>query len=182
LKGAAIKVYRGRVVAATAAVAALVATALVVVPTVATPPSPEVTTTAIGMGRFTAIDTNVKTDINPGTPTEFWRARIKTKRRSDLYVLENMIPPGKTFGWHRHPGPSLVIVKSGTATFYLAADPTCTPHVVPAGAGFVDQGHDVHVVRNQGTVDLVTVVVSLVPAGFARRIDHPSPGNCLPNG
>jgi hypothetical protein len=75
-----------------------------------------------------------------------------------------------------------VIVKSGTATFYLAADPTCTPHVVPAGSGFVDQGHDVHVVRNEGRVDLVTVVVSLVPAGFARRIDEPSPGNCLPNG
>jgi hypothetical protein len=25
-------------------------------------------------------------------------------------------------------------------------------------------------------------VVSLVPAGFARRIDEPSPGTCLPNG
>jgi hypothetical protein len=70
-----------------------------------------------------------------------------------------------------------VIVKAGTATFYLAADPTCTPHVVPAGSGFVDQGHDAHVVRNEGSVDLVTVVVSLVPAGFGRRIDEPSPGN-----
>jgi quercetin dioxygenase-like cupin family protein len=96
-------------------------------------------------------------------------------------VLQNTIAPGGTFGWHRHPGPSLVIVKSGTATFYLASDPTCTPHVVPAGSGFVDQGHDVHVVRNEGSVDLVTVVVSLVPAGFDRRIDEPSPG-CLPNG
>jgi len=36
-------------------------------------------------------------------------------------------------------------------------------------------------VRNEGSVDLVTVVVSLVPAGFARRIDEPSPGNCLPD-
>ena len=54
--------------------------------------------------------------------------------------------------------------------------------VVPAGSGFVDQGHDVHVVRNEGSVDLVTVVVSLVPAGFARRIDEPSPGTCLPDG
>ena len=32
-------------------------------------------------------------------------------------------------------------------------------------------GHDVHVVRNEGSIDLVTVVVSLVPAGFDRRID-----------
>jgi quercetin dioxygenase-like cupin family protein len=177
-----MKLHRRRILAAVAAVAVLVAASLLVLPARATPPSPEVTTTPIGMGRFTDIDTNVKTDINPGTPTEFWRARIKTKRSSDLYVLENTIPPGKTFGWHRHPGPSLVIVKSGTATFYLAADPTCTPHMVPAGSGFVDQGHDVHVVRNEGRVDLVTVVVSLVPAGFARRIDEPPPGNCLPNG
>jgi quercetin dioxygenase-like cupin family protein len=170
------------VIASVATVGALVATALVVVPAVATPPSPEVTTTPIGMGRFADIDTNVKTDINPGPATEFWKARIKTKQSSDLHVLQNTIPPGKTFGWHRHPGPSLVIVKSGTATFYLAKDPTCTPHVVLAGSGFVDQGHDVHVVRNEGNVDLVTVVVSLVPAGFARRIDEPSPGTCLPNG
>ena len=177
-----MKRYRSRILAAIATIAALVAAALIVLPARATPPSPEVITTPIGMGRFTNIDTNVKTDINPGTPTKLWKARIKTKRSSDLHVLQNTIAPGGTFGWHSHPGPSLVIVKSGTATFYLAADPTCTPHVVPAGAGFVDQGHDVHVVRNQGSVDLVTVVVSLVPAGFARRIDQPSPRNCLPNG
>jgi quercetin dioxygenase-like cupin family protein len=177
-----MNIHPRRIVAIAVAVIALVATALVVVPAVATPPSPEVTTTAIGMGRFTNIDTKVKTDIDPGAATKFWTARIKTKRASDLYVLENRIPPGKTFGWHSHPGPSLVIVKSGTASVYLAADPTCSPHVVPAGSGFVDQGHDVHVVRNQGRVDLVTVVVSLVPEGFARRIDEPSPGTCLPNG
>jgi len=175
-------IHPRRVAAAAAAIIALVATALVVVPAVATPPSPEVITTPIGMGHFADIDTKVRTDIDPGTATQFWTARITTKRSSDLYVLQNTIPPGKTFGWHSHPGPSLVIVKSGTASFYLAADPTCTPHVVPAGSGFVDQGHDVHVVRNEGRVDLVTVVVSLVPEGFARRIDEPSPGNCLPNG
>jgi quercetin dioxygenase-like cupin family protein len=168
-------------IAAIAAVGALAGAALVVVPARATEPS-GVTTTMIGVGRFTTIDANATTDINPGKPTEFWKARIKTKRSSDLHVLQNTIAPGGTFGWHRHPGPSLVIVKSGTATFYLASDPSCTPHVVPAGSGFVDQGQDVHVVRNEGSVDLVTVVVSLVPAGFERRIDEQSPGDCLPNG
>jgi hypothetical protein len=57
-------------------------------------------------------------------------------------------------------------------------DPTCTPHVVPAGSGFVDSGGDVQVVRNQGSIDLVTVVASLVPADAARRIHAPSPGTC----
>ena len=98
-------------------------------------------------------------------------------------MLQNTIAPGGTFGWHSHPGPSLVIVKSGTATFYMADDPTCSPQIVTAGQGFVDNGHDTHVLRNEGSVDLVTVVVSLVPAGFQRRIDEPSPDTgCLPNG
>ena len=70
-----------------------------------------------------------------------------------------------------------MIVKSGTATFYLANDPACAPHVVPAGSGFVDSG-GVHVVRNEGSVDLVTVVASLVPADAPRRIDAPRPRNC----
>jgi len=132
--------------------------------------------TIFAVGR--EIDAKSKTDIDPSTRTDFWQARIKTKGFSDLHVLQNTITPGGTFGWHSHPGPSLVIVKSGTATFYLGDDPSCTPHVVPAGSGFVDKGGDVHVVRNEGSVDLVTVVASLVPAGAMRRIDEPNPGNC----
>jgi quercetin dioxygenase-like cupin family protein len=137
-----------------------------------------VTTTILGVARFDNIDATTKTDIDPGAEHHFWRGRINTKGPSDLYVLQNTITPGGTFGWHSHPGPSLVTVKSGTATFYMSDDPTCSPHVVQAGSGFVDNGHDVHLVRNEGSVDLVTVVVSLVPAGFTRRIDEPSPGNC----
>jgi quercetin dioxygenase-like cupin family protein len=168
-------------IAAIAALGALVAAALLMLPAQATPPS-GVTTTNLGVGRFGEIDATAKTDIDPGPATEVWKARVQTKPSSDLHVLQNTIAPGGTFGWHRHPGPSLVIVKSGTASLYLATDPACRPQVVPAGSGFVDQGQDVHVVRNEGSVDLVTVVVSLVPAGFERRIDAPSPGTCLPNG
>jgi quercetin dioxygenase-like cupin family protein len=171
----------------------------------ATPPS-EVVTTNIAVGRFTDIDVRSKTALDATTKpvdgkggtvdgkgeqdddsnhrTNYWKARISTKGDSDLYVLQNTIAPGGTFGWHSHPGPSLVIVKSGTATFYMADDPTCAPVVVQAGTGFVDNGSDIHVVRNEGSVDLVTIVTSLVPAGFARRIDQPAPANCptLPNG
>jgi len=141
-----------------------------------------VTTLPIGVARFDNIDVTTKTDVDPGAATDFWQSRIDTKGASDLYVLQNTIVPGGTFGWHSHPGPSLVIVKSGTATFYMADDPTCSPHVVTAGSGFVDDGHDTHVVRNQGTVDVVTVVVSFVPAGFARRADQHAPSHGLPNG
>ena len=135
----------------------------------ATPPT-GVTPTVFGIGQFGPINTKGK--IGP------WRARIKVTRATDIHVLSNTIAPGGSFGWHSHPGPSFVIIKSGTATVYFGADPTCTPHRFPAGTGFVDRGLDVHVVRNEGAVDLVTVVVSFVPRGAPRRIDKPDPGNC----
>jgi quercetin dioxygenase-like cupin family protein len=97
---------------------------------------------------------------------------------SDLHVLSNRIAPGGTFGWHSHPGPSFVIIKSGTATVHLGADPKCRPHRFRAGSGFVDKGRAVHIVRNEGAVDLVTVVVSFVPKGAERRIDEPRPRHC----
>ena len=162
----------------------LIALALVVAaPALATPQS-GVTSVAIANGTFADIGIFTRTDIDPSVATHFWQVIIDTKGASHLYVVQNTVVPGGTFGWHSHPGPSLVIVKSGTAMFYMADDPTCSPHVVQAGSGFVDNGHDTHVVRNEGSVDLVTVVVSLVPAGFARRINEPAPANCpdLPNG
>jgi len=170
-------------------IAAIIGTALLVVPALATPPQ-GVASTIFAVGHFADINSTTKTALNPSTSgssdneKKFWQARIETKGLSDVYVLQNTIAPGGTFGWHSHPGPSLVIVKSGTGTFYEANDPTCSPHVVQAGSGFVDNGNDTHVVRNEGSVDLVTVVTSIVPAGFQRRIDQPAPTNCpkLPNG
>lgn len=60
-------------------------------------------------------------------------------------------------------------------TFYMGDDPTCTPHVVRAGEGFVDNGDDIHLVRNEGSVELVNIVTSIIPAGAQRRIDEPNP-------
>ena len=135
----------------------------------ATPPT-GVQPTIFGVGRFGPINTKGKVGA--------WSAIIKTTRASNMHVLSNRITPGGSFGWHSHPGPSFVIINSVTATVYFGADPTCRPHKFRAGSGFVDKGLDVHLVRNEGTVDLVTVVVSFVPNGKTRRIDEPKPDNC----
>jgi quercetin dioxygenase-like cupin family protein len=135
----------------------------------ATPPSNVISTT-FAVGQFDQIEAK--------TLSSSWQARIATKGRSDLYVLENRIAPGGSFGWHSHPGPSLVIVKTGALTLYRGDDPSCTPEVVPAGSGFVDDGGDTHLVRNEGSIETVVYVTSLVPRGAMRRIDEPSPGNC----
>jgi quercetin dioxygenase-like cupin family protein len=129
---------------------------------------------------FEEIQIKAKTDIAPGNPTDFWQARIDTKGESDLYVVKNTFVVGGYTGWHSHPGPSLVTVTQGTITAYDGDDPTCTPHVYPAGSTFIDPtsaGH-LHFLRNEGTEAAITVAVQLVPTGVNRRLEADDPGYC----
>lgn len=125
----------------------------------------------LGPSRLDEID--VKTKVGDH------EVEIKTEGSSDVYIVTNTVALGGYSGWHTHPGPSLVTVKSGTATFYDGDDPTCTPRVVQAGEAVVDiGGGHVHMVRNEGNVQLELVAFQIVPQGAARRIDVPDPGNC----
>ena len=118
-------------------------------------------------------------EIDVKTNTDEHKVVIKTWGLSDVYVVSNTVTVGGYSGWHTHPGPSLVTVKSGTATFYDGDDPTCTPRVVPAGEAVVDiGGGHVHMVRNEGSVQLELVAFQIVPQGATRRIDMPDPGYC----
>jgi hypothetical protein len=130
------------------------------------------TTEQLSFGNFGAID--VKT--NDALPHQ---VKLKTKGDSDVYVVRNTVLPGGHSGWHTHPGPSLITVTAGTATFYDSDDPTCSPQVYPVGTGVIDPGDGhVHILRNEGSVNLVTVTVQILPDGAPRRIDAPQPGNC----
>jgi quercetin dioxygenase-like cupin family protein len=107
------------------------------------------------------------------------KVEIATKGASDLYVVSNVIAPGGSTGWHSHPGPSLITVKSGTITQYEGDDPSCTPTLFTAGQSFVDPGGShVHILRNEGSVPAETIAVQIVASGAPRRIDMPAPGNC----
>ncbi len=108
-----------------------------------------------------------------------WLAQIRTKGELSVTVVENRVAPGGTFGWHSHPGPSLIILKTGTLTFYEADDPTCTPEVHVAGDAFVDEGTDIHVARNESaTQEAIVIVTRLLPLGEPSRVDQPDPANC----
>lgn len=100
--------------------------------------------------------------------------KLKTKGASDVYVVRNIIAPGGHTGWHSHPGPSIVSVKSGVATNYHAEEPG-VPHIQPAGTSFIDDGEGAHLVRNEGTTDLELIAFQILPAGATRRIDEPAP-------
>jgi hypothetical protein len=105
--------------------------------------------------------------------------RIKTHGVSDGYVVDNVIEPGGTTGWHSHPGPSLIFVVRGAVTNYESDDPKRTGQAYPAGTSFVDQGgRDVHMLRNNGDVVAETIAVQLIPANAPRRIDAAAPRNC----
>ena len=66
----------------------------------------------------------------------------------DIVVRQHDYVPGSTTGWHAHPGPILITVTKGQLTFYEYDDPTCAPHVISAGQGYVDTGHG-HIGRNE---------------------------------
>jgi quercetin dioxygenase-like cupin family protein len=138
-------------------------------------PQSGVTTTILAKSTFDDIDLKVHT-----IPADIWQAQIKTKGPSDIYVVDNKFAPGGTTGWHSHPGPSLIFVVAGTITNYTGDDPSCTPNVYTAGSSFIDTGDgDVHILRNEGSVQAETIAVQFLPKDAVRKIDVPvAPGNC----
>lgn len=105
-------------------------------------------------------------------------AELKSHDNTDIVVVRNVVSPGGHSGWHFHPGPVLVTVTSGTITFYMGDDPSCSPHVHPAGTTFFENGGMVGIARNESTVEATAVATFFVPAGSPTRIDAPAPGNC----
>ena len=103
---------------------------------------------------------------------------LKSHDNTDIAVANITVVPGGTSGWHSHPGPVLVVVKTGALTFYRADDPTCYPTLRSAGTSFIEEGGVVHIARNEGTVDATTVATYFLPASAPPRIDEAAPGNC----
>lgn len=110
------------------------------------------------------------------------KVRLSTKGSIEVAVQRIVAVPGATFGWHSHPGPTVVTVLSGTLSFYHAED--CTHRInYTAGQSFSNLPSEIHLARNEGTVDLVVYASYFVPArtpALPLRIDQPSPGAGCP--
>lgn len=137
------------------------------------------------VGQTLATTTFDELNINLHTlPADIWQMRLKTQGQTDMYVQSNTWQPGGTTGWHTHPGPSLVVITSGSVTIYDGDDPSCSPQVYSALPGyphnFVDAGGGhVHLVRNEDASIVATgYAVQMVPQGATRRIDAPAPTSC----
>ena len=116
-------------------------------------------------------------EINSTAETDDWEIELRTRGLSDVVMTHFRLEPGADGGWHSHPGPSVIAVKSGTATFYDDCDDFLVPHDYPAGTGLVEDAGCVHILRNEGDVVLEVVVMQIVPMGAQRRIDEGDPSN-----
>lgn len=108
---------------------------------------------------------------------------LKTKGSVDVATQQIVMAGGGSTGWHSHPGPVLVTVKSGALRLIYADDPTCTGTVYEAGDSFIDRGDAItHIARNESPTDPVELWATyLVPgdAGTAFRNDvSPAPSSC----
>ena len=107
------------------------------------------------------------------------RVRLDTNGPIKLAVQRIVATPGATFGWHAHPGPTLVTVKEGTLTLYHAED--CTRGInYTAGQSFSNLPSEIHLAKNNGSVDLVVFASYFVPMSVTippdLRLDRPLPG------
>ncbi len=143
------------------ALAALVAAAL-------GSPAAGVTPTVLARGTydsFKALDRQGPFDV-----------RAKLKAPIDIVVRKHDYAAGSYTGWHSHPGPVYITVTQGQVTFYEYDDPTCTPHVVSAGQGYVDSGRG-HIGRNETgqPAQDVSVILAPVEGSFRGELDAPGP-------
>jgi hypothetical protein len=159
---------RMTLLAAATAAAALAALAGFVAATRAEAPS-GVTPTVLARGTFPPF--NVRSDPH-GTIDGF---RAHSIAPMDIIVRRHDYAVGSTTGWHSHPGPIFITVTQGTLTYYERDDPTCSPHEISAGHGFVDDGGG-HVVRNLSGAPAQDVSVITAPVGGTFRTDLPAPG------
>ena len=141
------------------AAAALMATA--------SPPT-GVTPTLLARGTYGAFDLGA-----PGEGGVDFRAQAKAP--FDMVVRRHEYAPHSQTGWHTHPGAVFITVLQGSVTFYERDDPVCTPKVVKAGQGYVDDGHG-HIGVNESDEPAVDVSVILAPVGASFRGELAAPG------
>jgi len=106
-----------------------------------------------------------------------WSVQLNVEGATDFVQEDVMLSPGGFTGWHSHPGPVLITVKSGTATWY-SDNPSCTAIVYGTGSAFIEPATVHHYIANKGLDSLELLDTSIVPKGQATRQEQPKPSQC----
>jgi len=116
--------------------------------------------------------------IRESARARHWRTHLEVDGATDFVQQDVSVAAGGSSGWHSHPGPVLITVKSGTATWYNANDPDCNAMIYPPGSAFVEPANVSHYVGNNGQSDLELINTYIIPHGAPPRQEQPQPGHC----
>jgi quercetin dioxygenase-like cupin family protein len=122
--------------------------------------------------------TSVRHEIHEHAHDKDWRVELEIEGPTDFVQQDVMLAPGGFSGWHSHPGPVLITVKSGTAYWYSADDPGCNPRIYPPGSAFIEPANVHHFVANAGMTNLELLDTYIIRAGEATRQEEPQPSQC----
>ncbi|HVQ86767.1 MAG TPA: hypothetical protein VMT88_01165 [Actinomycetes bacterium] len=102
--------------------------------------------------------------------TDSDKLMLKALNGMDVANVQTVAQPGWTSGWHRHAGPAIVAIKSGSLTFYL---PDCSSFTVTAGHGYVETPGVPILARNESGGVTEWYTTHLIPHGALTRLDEP---------
>jgi quercetin dioxygenase-like cupin family protein len=112
---------------------------------------------------------NITTAIVRGTIADTFKynvgdTKVQTKGPVDVVVAEVSFPALASAGWHNHPGPVFVVIRTGTLSVWNAS---CEKHTYGPGQSFFEPGPASSLlVKNESPTDAATVVATfIVPVG-----------------
>ena len=111
-----------------------------------------------------------RTVVARGTLADQFKIKLQNSSSpGDVVVQHFILAPGGQSGWHTHPGPAVVTVKSGELTL---DQEDCSSATFSAGQVAVEGTGQVHRVRNVGATNLEFWVTFLdIPVASPQRIE-----------
>jgi quercetin dioxygenase-like cupin family protein len=111
-----------------------------------------------------------RTVVARGTLAPHFKIKLQqTSSAGDVVIQKFVLAPGGQSGWHLHPGPAVVTIKSGELTL---DQEDCSTTTYSPGEAAVEPIDHIHRVRNVGTEDLEFWVAFLdVPVGSPQRLE-----------
>jgi quercetin dioxygenase-like cupin family protein len=130
-------------------------------------------TATVGALATTGSGFKERTVFARGTLAPQFKIKLQNSSRpGDVVVQKFVLAPGGQSGWHLHPGPAVVTIKSGELTLDQS---DCSSRIYSAGQVAVEPTDDVHRVRNTGATDLEFWVTFLdIPVGSPQRLEPES--------
>ena len=119
--------------------------------------------------------------VSIGDAGDRFQIRVGAKKQFQVMTVNMTLAAGGRVGWHMHPGPAIVVVKSGSITDFEGAAShgvACPTHTFRAGQAFIEPPGDLHDARNTGRTPVKMAVTFLLPLGAKPLLDQPNPGTC----